>query len=128
MTVMPASPGDIAKYTTDGVVITSEDPALKVTHPDAVDLGSEEKEMFFVSSAHAQILLDETLELRSKANACHVGVEVDESLGVGTTTAIAPSVPCYRYIDEVNEIDALSQTRAFAYETGSDRYSVELLE
>src|SRR3546814_7566361 len=71
MTVMPASPGDIAKYTTDGVVITSEDPALKVTHPDAVDLGSEEKEMFFVSSAHAQILLDETLELRSKANACH---------------------------------------------------------
>src|SRR3546814_18030321 len=84
MTVMPASPGDIAKYTTDGVVITSEDPALKVTHPDAVDLGSEEKEMFFVSSAHAQILLDETLELRSKANACHVGVEVDESLGVGT--------------------------------------------
>src|SRR3546814_20038097 len=72
MTVMPASPGDIAKYTTDGVVITSEDPALKVTHPDAVDLGSEEKEMFFVSSAHAQILLDETLELRSKANACHI--------------------------------------------------------
>src|SRR3546814_3817438 len=128
MTVMPASPGDIAKYTTDGVVITSEDPALKVTHPDAVDLGSEEKEMFFVSSAHAQILLDETLELRSKANACHVGVEVDESRGVGTTTAIAPSVPCYRYIDEVNEIDALSRTRAFAHETGSDRYSVELLE
>src|SRR3546814_16215414 len=81
--------------------------------------------MFFVSSAHAQILLDETLELRSKANACHVGVEVDESLGVGTTTAIAPSVPCYRYIDEVNEIDALSRTRAFAYETGSeDRKSV----
>src|SRR3546814_658488 len=103
-------------------------PYTTLFRSDAVDLGSEEKEMFFVSSAHAQILLDENLELRSKANACHVGVEVDESLGVGTTTAIAPSVPCYRYIDEVNEIDALSRTRAFAYETGSDRYSVELLE
>src|SRR3546814_13245244 len=108
MTVMPASPGDIAKYTTDGVVITSEDPALKVTHPDAVDLGSEEKEMFFVSSAHAQILLDETLELRSKANACHVGVEVDETLGVGTHTAIAPGVPCSRSINEADYINALS--------------------
>lgn len=125
---MPASPGDIAKYTTDGVVITAEDPALKVTHPDAVDLGAEEKEMFFVSSAHAQILLDETLELRSKPNPSHVGVEVDETLGIGTTTPLAPSVPCFRYIDEANEIDALSRTRAFAYETGSDRYSVELLE
>src|SRR3546814_13127242 len=100
MTVMPASPGDIAKYTTDGVVITSEDPALKVTHPDAVDLGSEEKEMFFVSSAHAQSLLAENLELTSKATTCHVRDAAAESLGVGTTTAIATSVPRDRYIDE----------------------------
>lgn len=125
---MPASPGDIAKYTTDGVVITAEDPSIKADHPDAVDLGAEEKEMFFVNPAHAQILLDETLDLRSKINPFHGGVEVDESLGIGTSTPIAPTVPCFRFIDEKDEIDALSRTRAFAYETGSDRYSVELLE
>lgn len=125
---MPADPDDIAKYTNDGVVITAEDLSLKAAHPDAVDLGGEEKEMFFVDPDDAQILLDETLSLRSKPDPIHVGVEVDESLSIGNATPIAPTVPCYRYIDEASEQDAVARTRAFAYESGSDRYSVELLE
>lgn len=125
---MAASPADIAKYTVDGVVITSENTGLKAAHPDALDLGGEEIEMFFVSSSNAQTMLNEKLTLRSKVDPIHVGVEVEESLAIGTTTAISPSVPCFRYIDEASEQDAVARTRAFAYETGSDRYSVELLE
>lgn len=125
---MAASPADIAKYTVDGVVITSENAGLKAAHPDAADLGGEEIEMFFVLSSNAQTMLDEKLSLRSKVDPIHVGVEVEESLAIGTSVAIAPTVPCFRYIDEDWEQDVVARTRAFAYESGSDKYSVELLE
>lgn len=125
---MTALPADVAKYTNDGVVITSEMLMLKATHPDAVDLGTEELEFFFTNTAHAQTMLNEKLSLRSNPAPLCEGVEVDESLGVGISIAISPTVPCFTYIDESRGIDTVARTRAFAYETGSDRYSVELRE
>jgi hypothetical protein len=125
---MTALPADVAKYTSDGVVITSEDLALKLAHPEAEDRGTDEIEMFFVDPAHAQILLNEKLILVSNPSPIHEGVEVEESLGIGTTIGLAPVVPNFRFIDETRGIDVVARTRGIAYETGSDRYSVELLE
>lgn len=125
---MTALPADVAKYTRDGLVITSENLALKAAHQEAINLGDEEIEMFFDTAADGQAMLDEKLALRSKINPLHEGVEVEESLGIGVSIAISPVVPNFRFIDEAREIDKVARTRAFAYETGSDRYSVELLE
>lgn len=125
---MPADPDDIAKYTNDGEVITSEDPALKAAHPEALDLGSTELEFFFKLPAHAQIQLDEKLSGRSHPAPLCEGVEVEETLGIGIDIAISPVVPSFGFIDENRLIDTVARTRAFAYETGSDRFSVELRE
>lgn len=125
---MTALPADVAKYTRDGLVVTSQNLALKAAHREALDLGSEEIEMFYDSAADAQAMLDEKLALRSKINPLHEGVEVEETLAIGVSIPISPVVPNFRYIDEAREIDKVARTRAFAYETGSDRYSVELLE
>jgi hypothetical protein len=124
---MAALPADIAKYTTDGKVITSSNAPLKAAHPEAEDI-VEEIEMFFDTEADAQVLLDEKLVLRSRLGGLHEGVEVDESLGLGTTVPIAPTVPCYRFVDAMRGIDRVARVRAFAYESGTDRYSVELEE
>lgn len=125
---MTALPDDIAKYTTDGVVITAEDAALKALHPDAINRGTEEIEFFFRVQAHAQVMLDEKLDMLSRPAPLSEGVEVEESLNIGTVIPIAPTVPNFRFIDEDRLIDVVARTRAFAYETGSDRYSVELRE
>lgn len=125
---MTALPADISKYTNDGVVLTAENLALKAAHPDAVDLGTEELEFFFNSTAHAATMLAEKLALRSNPVPLCEGVEVEESLGIGLSIPISPTVPCFRFIDEERGIDTVARTRAFAYETGSDRYSVELRE
>lgn len=125
---MTALPADIAKYTNDGVVIIAENAALKATHPDAVDESTDEKEMFFVNPAHAQIFLDECLALRSKPMGLHEGVEVDDNLGVGTKIPIAPVVPSFRFLDSEHGVDVVARTRGFIYEMGQDRCSVELME
>lgn len=125
---MTALPADVAKYTRDGLVVTSQNLGLKAAHREAVDRGSEEIEMFFDTAADAQAMLDEKLTLLSKVNPLHEGVEVDETLAIGVTIPISPVVPNFRFIDEDREIDVVARARAFAYETGSDRYSVELLE
>lgn len=130
---MPALPNDIAKFTTDGVVITSPavpavGEAIKAAHIDAEDGDGSEIEMFYDSAADAQIMLDEKFVLRSKINPLHAGIEVEETLGIGVIIPISPVVPSFRCIDDSSEIDRVARLRAFAYETGSDRYSIEVIE
>lgn len=125
---MPASPADIAKYTTDGTVITASSTTIRDAHSDAEDLGGEEIEMFTDSIADGQILLDERFALRSQLAAIHEAVEVETSLGLGITIAIAPTVPCFRLVDEKRSMDKTVRTRAYAHETGSERFSVEVIE
>lgn len=124
---MAATPADIAKYTTDGVVITASDSAIVTNHPEAVDLSTEEIEMFFDSTADGQIVLDERFAILSQINGAHEAVVVEETLGLGSTIPITPTTPCFRVIDEDRNLDTTLRTRAYAYEAGSDKYSIELI-
>ena len=129
---MPALPADVAKYTSEGVVITSPtDPAvsntIKANHVDARGGDDNELEMFFVSAVVGQAILNERFALLSQGNMLHEGIEVEESLGLGDTIPVAPTVPCFTAVDETREINVPVRTRAYAHDTGTDRFSVEVL-
>ena len=125
---MTATPADVARYTQDGVVITQEDAPLRVNHPDAIDGGTSELEMFFDNVADAEVILAERFALLSQVSALHEGIEVAESLGFGSTVPIAPIVPSFTVIDETRGIETVARTRAYVYEAAGDNYSVEVLE
>jgi len=128
---MTALPADIAKYTADGIVVTTNavtGAAIKAAHVDAQDLGDQEIEMFFVNDAHAQAMLDERFALLSIVDPVHEGIEVEEALGLGTTIAIAPTVPSFRVVDDSRNIDQVVRLRAYAHDMSTDRFSVEVLQ
>lgn len=124
---MAATPSDIAKYTSDGVVITAANAAIQTAHPEAEDQASDVIDMFFDNVADATAVLTERFGILSQINGLHEAVVVEESLGLGSTIAITPSTPCFRTIDEERGIDTTLRTRAYAYEAGSDQFSIELL-
>lgn len=125
---MSADPHDIAKFTNDGVVLTTQNAALLAAHPESIDGGNSEIEMFFDNPAHAQVLLDERFALLSNPSPIHEGVQVSEDIGLGSVVAITPQVPCFNIVDANRGIDKVARTRAYVYEAGSDQYSVEVLE
>lgn len=128
---MSALPADIAKYTADGIVVTTDavtGAAIKTSHIDAVDMGDAEIEMFFVNDAHAQLMLNEKFALLSIVDPLHEGIEVEEALGLGTTIAIAPTVPSFLAVDDTRGISKTVRTRAFVHDMGTDRFSVEVIE
>lgn len=125
---MAALPADIAKFTQDGVVIDADNAALKAAHPEAEDRRSSEIEMFFDDPADGQLMLDEKFALLSKVHPLHEGVEVAERLGLGIDIPLVPSVPCFTARDEHTGVEVVARTRAFAYESGEDRFSVEIIE
>lgn len=124
---MAATPADIAKFTVDGVVVTISDSAIATAHPEAEDQGDQVIDMFFDSASDASAVLTERFNILSQINGLHEAVVVEESLGLGSTTGITPSTPCFRAVDEDRMVDATLRTRAYAYEAGSDQFSVELL-
>lgn len=129
---MTATPADVALYSNDGVVVASPDKAtsdaLKAAHIDAQDGGSNEIEMFWNDPAHAQIMLDERFSYVGQLDPLHEGIEVEESLLLGTDVPIAPTVPCFTIVDDTRGIDALVRTRAYASDLATDRCSVEILQ
>jgi hypothetical protein len=128
---MSATPADIAKLTTNGIVVTTDATAgntVKANHPEARDLGDTEIEMFFVDANHAQLLLNEKFAYLSQTKPLHEAVEVEERVGLGVTIPIAPTVPSFRVIDDSRNIDLVARTRAYAHDLGTDRFSVELLK
>lgn len=124
---MPASASDIAKFTTDGIVVTSSNSAILTAHPEAVDQGDDVIEMFFDNAADALVVLNERFGLLSQINGAHEAVVVEESLGLGSTISVTSITPSFRVIDEERMLDTTLRTRAYAYEAGSDQYSVELM-
>lgn len=124
---MPATPTDIAKYTNDGVVVTSANAAILTAHSEAEDRGEDVIEMFFESAADALTVLNERFGLLSQINGLHEAAVVDEALGLGSSILITPTTPCFRVIDESRGIDTTLRTRAYAYEAGADQYSIELM-
>jgi hypothetical protein len=125
---MTATPADIAKFTSDGVALTREDLAIRDNHPDARDDATGELEMFFDNPADAQLVLNERFDLLSQISALHEGIEINEDFGFGSTVPLAPQVPAFRILDEKRSLDKVARTRAWVYEAGGDRYSVEVIE
>ena len=125
---MTATPADVARFTSDGVVLTREDLNLRSSQPDAKDTGQGEVEMFFDSAADAQLVLNERWQLLSRVSAVHEGIEVRDDIGLGTTIPYTPNVPCFTIIDETRDIETVARTRAIVYEAATDQYSVEVVE
>lgn len=125
---MTATPVSVAKFTRDGITLTREDTAIREAQRDALTTGETAIETFFDQRLHAQVLLDEMWETFSRVSPLHEGIEVTQTLGLGTVIPLTPSVPCFQVIDEERGINRLARTRAFSYDTGSESYSVEVLE
>ena len=122
---MAANPTDIAKYTQDGVALIYEDDVLKAAQPAAIDAG--EIETFFRYRADALVLLNERATLLAGVGQLHEAIEVDEVLGIGTTTAVYPVVPSFQVIDDSRSINVVARTRSVSFDMTIDRYSVELV-
>ena len=130
---MAATPSDIARYTTDGVLLTSPldrsiSTAIAADHIDARNGSDREIEMFYDQAAHAQIALDERFAVLSRVNPFHAGIEVEEVLNMGGTIPIAPAVPRFSVVDEQQNLFVTARTRAYAHDMNSDRMSVEVLQ
>lgn len=124
---MAATPADIAKFTTDGVIVTAANSAILTAHPEAEDKGDDVIDMFFTSATDALAVLTERFGILSQINGLHEAAVVEESLGLGSTVGITPSTPCFRVVDADRDIDTVLRTRAYAYEAGSDQFSIELI-
>jgi hypothetical protein len=129
---MAAAPADIAHYTTDGVRLTSPtDPsvsnAIKATHPNAQDPGTNEIEMFYVSPADAQAMLDEAFAFLSLVSPPYLALEIDDTLGLGAAIPLTPNVPTGRVFDLVAGFDENLLLRSFSQQMATDRYAVEMI-
>lgn len=129
---MSAIPGDIALYTTDGVLLTSPvDPAVSAAiaadNIDAKSSGTSEIVMFYDSAVDGQIYLDERFAYLSKVNPVHLGIEIDEALDLGGAIALTPHVPTFQVVDRDANFNALARTRAYAHDMATDRFSIEVL-
>lgn len=129
---MPATPADIARFTTDGVLVTSPtDPAVSAAivadNIDARSGADREIEMFFDNAADVQTWLDERFDYLSRVNPPHFGIEVEEAIDLGGAVALTPAVPRFRVVDADQNIDVVLRTRAYAYDMGTGRFSVEVL-
>jgi hypothetical protein len=127
---MPASPSDIAKYTSDGVVVTvPADPdvanAILAVFPDAKR--GDEEESFFIDPGHAQAMLQERFFYLSDPAPIHEAVQVEENIGIGIAIGVVPQVPSVRVIDESRGIDRIVRVAGYQVDRATDRYSIEVL-
>lgn len=127
---MPASPADIARFTTDGVVVTTDaaaGAAVLAAHPNAREIEEgQEIEMFFVDPAHAQAMLDERFELQSIGGPLHDGVELENGPGIAEVLS-APVVPSFTVADDDGrQIDV--RAAAYARNMRIDRHAIEVIE
>jgi hypothetical protein len=129
MVAMAATPSDIAKYTTDGVRLVAPTnaaigDAIKAAHIDARDGDSDEIEMFYDDPADGQAMLNERFAIESIANPVSLGLEVEESLGLGATIPLTPAVPVFTVVDTASGFSAPMRVSGYAADMGADRYSV----
>lgn len=124
---MSATPADIAAFTVDGIVITVQNSAIKTLIPDAKDLGDSEIEMFCDNQADGLTLLAERFAILGAVGAPHEGVEIEDSLAIGTTIPITPAVPEFTLVDESRALATTGRLRAFVDDRHTDRFSLELL-
>lgn len=124
---MPALPARIPLMTTDGVVLSRVDSALRAANPNAVDDGDSEIEMFFDSETDGAVLLDERWNWQKTVGRIHEAVEVDTSFGFGTLIAVAPAIPNLNVLDSSRNLIVVAKVRAYASDYTIERHSIELL-
>jgi len=130
---MAATPSDIARYTTDGVlVIAPVDPAVSAAiaaaHIDARNGIDDEIEMFYDVAADAQTALNEIFGYLSQVNPAYLAVELEDTLSLGTDIPLAPRIPTITVADVDAGVSLPLRVRAFSAEMGTDRYAVELMQ
>lgn len=113
--------------TTDGIVLSRVDTALRAAQPNATDEGDQEIEMFFDSEADAGVLLDERWNWKKTVGRIHEAVEVDTGFGFGTLIAVAPAIPVLTVQDPSRNLNVVAKVRAFAADYTTERYSIEVL-
>jgi hypothetical protein len=101
--------------------------AIKTAHPNAQDLGTSEIEMFYVSATDAQAMLDEMFGILSRVAPPYLALEIDDTIGFGSTVPIAPTVPSGRVFDTVAAFDETLLVRSYAQQMGTDRYAIEMI-
>jgi hypothetical protein len=124
---MTALPADISRYTSDGVLLTRTRLATKTNDPNAQDTGERELEMFFDSAAHAGIVLDELFNFVGTIGRVHEGIELEDSVGLGTTIPIVPNAPQATLVDESRRMFAGAIVRAYGFDGAVDRYAIEFV-
>lgn len=125
---MAASPADISAYTNDGIVLVKSDQAIKDAHPNADDLRDAEVEMFFVSEAAGQALLDERFSLLSTVEPVHERIEVAEDLGIGQDIAVTPVIPTFTIIDATRDLTVNARCYGYAIDLETDREAIAVIE
>lgn len=124
---MAALPADIARFTSDGFLITKKDEAIKDRDPNAFDTGDREIAMFFDDPNHGDILASELFAFVSTEARPHEGIEVGDSLGLGSTKQVFPAAPLAHVVDAERGIDAICVVRQYAFDMSSDTYAIELV-
>lgn len=124
---MAAIPVDIARYTSDGVLITVKNEAIKERDPNAQDTGDREISMFFDVAEHGDILADELFAYVGAEGRPHEGIETGDTLGLGSTVPVFPRSPRARIVDAEREIDTVAVVRAYSFDMASDTYALELV-
>lgn len=122
---MAATPSDIAKYTQNGVTDTALDTTIRDRYPNAVDQG--ETDTFFRLRTDAAVLLAERDGLIMNDPGPHEALELEDTLGLGSTVPVTPNVPTYTIVDDDRGISALLRVRGYALDMNVDRYSVEFV-
>lgn len=124
---MPALPSDIARYTSDGVLITLQDEAIKTADPNASNTGDNAIDMFFDDPDDARVVAEELFSFLSFAGRPHEAIEIEDGLGLGSTTAIFPLAPRASIRDDTRRIDTVAIIRAYSFDMDSDAYALELI-
>lgn len=124
---MTATPDDIARYTSDGVLITVKDPAIKDRDPSADDMKDKERPLFFDDADHGQILTDELFAFLAAEEKPHEAVETADTLGLGIAVPVFPKAPQLQIVDATRGLNARTAIRSYSFDMSSDTYAVELV-
>lgn len=124
---MPALPADIARYTSDGVLITLKDDAIKTQDPNAMDAGDREIEMFFDDPDDAELVAQEIYNFVSQASRAHEAIQMEDNVGLGSIVPVFPLAPRASIRDDTRGIDTVTIIRAYSFDMDSDAYAIELV-
>lgn len=121
---MPATSDDVARFTSDGLLLTRTDQPTRDRYRAAQEM---ELETFFVSDAGGKAMLEERFALLAMPTRLHEAIEISDNLGLGTSEPVAPRIPAFDVVDESRALAGRGVIRAYTFDHNTDRYAVELV-